>query len=290
MTNRGLALVLTLGALAAGCQSARSDNDRAAELEKRVAELEQALQASPSPAPVAATPAASTQANANTGAPAPASRPKPKPKPRPAQKPAPAPVAPPEPEPVVVADTEPRPVVAEPERETRPRPRPVTVPAGTTLSLVLETPLSSEQSRVGDPVTARVQRATDPDGDVALPGGAVLRGQVIEVLQPGRVKGRARLAVAFDEIVVRGRSYGADTSALVVEAQGTGKRDAAIVGGAAVAGGVIGAIAGGKGGLGKGVLVGAGAGSGAVLATRGKAVDLPAGTTAAVTLRSRLVF
>jgi len=70
-----------------------------------------------------------------------------------------------------------------------PGPRREEIPAGTSLTLVLETPLSTETSHEGQSVTARVERATSEDGDVVLPGGSVLRGRVTEVDRAGRVSG-----------------------------------------------------------------------------------------------------
>jgi hypothetical protein len=238
MNPKTLALVLVTGALAVGCQQARSANpERNEALERRIAELEKALAASPSASPAAAP------------------RPPAKPKPR-----------------------------------SVPKPARVVVPAGTQLSLLLETPLSTIESLEGDRVTARVEAASFEGAGERLPPGAVLRGRVVESDRAGRVSGRSRLSVAFDQMIVRGRAYEVDTTPLAVEgADGSGK-DAKIIAGAAAAGGVIGAITGRRGGFGKGVLIGAGTGTGAVLATRGKDVEMPSGSRWAVTLRSRLTL
>lgn len=165
------------------------------------------------------------------------------------------------------------------ERPAEEEPEPVlTLPAGTELRLVLENGLSSENSQVGDPVTARVERATADDGSIVLPGGTVVKGRVTEARASGRVKGRARLAVSFDQIVVRGRSHRLDATDVAVEAASGAKKDAATIGGAAALGAIIGGIADGGKGAKKGVLLGGAAGTGAVLATRGKDVELPAGS------------
>lgn len=195
-------------------------------------------------------------------------------------------------EPVRVASIDPerypapRPV---PVATPRPTPRPrVVVAKGTRLDLELETPLSSKTSRAGDAVVARISSATSPEGDVALPGGAYLEGRLTEVKASGRVSGRARLAARFDTLVVRGQRYAIDTTDLLVEAEKDTKRDAAVVGGGAAAGAVIGGIAGGKGGLGKGILIGGAAGTAAVLATPGREVELPAGARVSLEVLSTL--
>ena len=139
--------------------------------------------------------------------------------------------------------------------------------------------------RAGDSVTARVEGATDPAGRVALPGGTVLRGTVVEARQSGRVKGRARLSVDFDRIVVRGKTHELEASPITVEAPDDHGRDAKIVGGAAAAGAIIGAIADGKEGFAKGAVIGGAGGTGAVLLTRGHDIQIPAGSRFTVTVK-----
>ena len=164
----------------------------------------------------------------------------------------------------------------------------VTVPANTQLTLRLENALSSRTSSVGDRVTARVERAVSESGDVVLPGGAVLHGRVSEAEGAGRVKGRARLAVAFDRIVVRGRSYPLQATVISAIADDSHSRDAKVIGGSAVAGAIIGGIKGGKSGAAKGAVIGAGAGTGAVMVTKGQEVEMPAGSRWVVRTRNAL--
>jgi type IV secretory pathway VirB10-like protein len=166
----------------------------------------------------------------------------------------------------------------------------LTIPAGTELQLVLESGLGSATSQVGDPVTARVARATSPDGRVLLPGGTVLKGRVYRADAAGRVKGKARLSVDFDRIVVRGVEHRLDTTAIDVEGPDSHGRDAAIIGGGTVGGAIIGGILGGGKGAKKGAVVGAVGGTGAVLATRGKDVEIPAGSNWTVRVKDRIAL
>jgi type IV secretory pathway VirB10-like protein len=162
------------------------------------------------------------------------------------------------------------------------------IPAGTELQLVLEQGLSSDGSRAGEPVTARVARATGPDGNVLLPGGTVLKGHVYRAERAGRVSGKARLSVDFDRIVVRGVEHRLDTTAIDVEGPDSHGRDAAIVGGSTVGGAIIGGILGGGNGAKKGAIVGVLGGTGAVLATRGKEVEIPSGSRWTVRVKDRV--
>ena len=65
-------------------------------------------------------------------------------------------------------------------------------------------------------------------------------------------------------------------------------KDAKIAGGSAAAGAIIGGIAGGGSGALKGGLIGGAVGGGAVLATRGVEVELPAGTPYKIELKKSL--
>jgi hypothetical protein len=172
-----------------------------------------------------------------------------------------------------------------PEEPLAPRVEPIEVPAGTQLMLVLENSLSSATSRPGQQVTARIERSTSPDGRVVLPGGSLLKGRVADAAGAGRVSGRARLAVTFDHVVVRGRSYPLATTAIEVQAPAGTKRDAEIIGGGTAAGAVLGAIVGGGTGAKKGAIIGATAGTGAVLVTKGKELEIPAGSRWTVSTR-----
>ncbi len=165
----------------------------------------------------------------------------------------------------------------------------IEIPAGTELQLVLENGLSSATSHEGDPVTARVSRATGPDGRVLLPGATVLKGHVYRADSAGRVKGRSRLAVDFDRIVIRGEEHRLDTTAIDVEGPESHERDAAIIGGSTVGGAIVGGILGGGKGARKGAIVGAVGGTGAVLATKGREIEIPSGSRWTVRVKGRVV-
>lgn len=193
------------------------------------------------------------------------------------------------PSPAVDASVAPAPAPARPAGTIRPAPEAapaaLVLAPGSKLTLRFENALSSETSRAGDSVTARVETATDEDGRVALPGGTVLRGRVVDARQAGRVKGRARVSVDFDRIVVRGRTHQLDVGTITVEAPDDHGRDAKIVGGSAAAGAIIGAIKDGKEGFAKGAIIGGAGGTGAVLLTRGRDIQIPAGSRFTVTVK-----
>jgi hypothetical protein len=169
--------------------------------------------------------------------------------------------------------------------KAKPTPAPVTLAEGTALVLALDTTVSTATARAGDAVLARVVEPVRQGDTVVIADGAEVRGKVVTAVRSGKVKGRARLVLEFDRLVVGGRGLEIAATPLDITADSSKKRDAAIVGGAAGAGAIIGAIADGGKGAAIGGLIGSAAGGGAVLATRGHEVVLDSGTRVQVKLR-----
>jgi hypothetical protein len=163
--------------------------------------------------------------------------------------------------------------------------REVTIPAGTTLPIVLDTSVSSATSRVEQPVAAHLSRAVMVNGVAALAEGSRVSGVVTDATRSGKVKGRAHIGIRFDSLTPRGddERYTIQTTSVGRTAPATKKDDAIKIGAPAAGGAIIGAIAGGKKGALIGTAVGGGAGTGVVLSTRGKEVGLAKG--AAITLK-----
>lgn len=161
----------------------------------------------------------------------------------------------------------------------------VTVPAGTVFTVALDHGLSSESNAAGDPVKGHVVGNILSDGKVVVRDGAEVKGVVSDAESSGRVKGRARLAIKMTSIeTVDGvKEIESTMLAGTLVAPGTKKRDAAIIGGGAAAGAVLGEILGDKPGT--GAVIGGAAGTGAVLATKGKEVEL--GTGARLKFKTR---
>jgi hypothetical protein len=167
--------------------------------------------------------------------------------------------------------------------------REVTVPAGTTLSLVLSSGVSSKRSSVEDPVNGTLRRPLVVGGTTVAPAGAAVSGYVTEATRSGRVKGRARIGVRFTSLRANGSRYSIHTATIARQAPGTKKKDAVKIGVGTGAGALVGAIAGGKKGAAIGSAVGAGGGTGVVLATRGQEVALPRGTVVTTRLTSPII-
>jgi len=114
-------------------------------------------------------------------------------------------------------------------------------------------------------------------GRTILPAGARIHGLLRDVQASGRVKGRARMTLAYQTIVdSRGTTHAISALPLTLQAASATHGDVEKI----AAGGVLGAIIGGIAGGGKGAAIGAGAGAGAgtvlMLATKGDDVVIEA--------------
>jgi hypothetical protein len=166
--------------------------------------------------------------------------------------------------------------------------REVTLPAGTTLRLKLATAVGSDTSTVEDQVRATIRQAVVIEGQTVLPAGTEVIGTVTAVERSGRVKGRARVAYRFDTLRHDDESYRIRTALLAHQAEATKRQDATKIAAGAGAGAVLGAVLGGGGGAAKGAAIGGAAGTGVVLATRGKEVRLGPGANVTTKLEAPL--
>jgi hypothetical protein len=158
----------------------------------------------------------------------------------------------------------------------------VDVPDGTEIQVRLEETLSSKTARVEDRVAASVAEPVTVDGRRVIPAGAEVRGVVQNVEPAQRPSKGGRLEMSFDSLMVNGRRVSMDARVVRLSESGVDKSKAGL---GAIIGGVLGAVLdGGKGAL-IGAIVG---GTGAVVASSGEEVELPAGTILTVRLERPL--
>jgi hypothetical protein len=151
------------------------------------------------------------------------------------------------------------------------------IPDGTEIPVVLDQGLSSKTARPEDRVYGTVAASVRVDGRIVIPAGTEVRGVVRQVEPARRPAHGGRLELDFESMTVNGQTVNMDSSVVRVSEH---KVDASKTGLGALLGGVVGAVAGGKKGLLIGGVVGA---AGAIVATKGDEVEIPAGTQ--VTLR-----
>lgn len=176
--------------------------------------------------------------------------------------------------------------------EAKPTPLPAmakfrefTLPEGTKLVVRLDSAVSSETSRVEDPIEGSLSEAVVVDGIDVLPAGSIVRGEVAAAQPAGKVKGRASLALRFTSVSVAGRDERASIMARTdMLAPATKSEDATKIGIPAAGGAIIGGLLGGKKGAAIGTAVGAGGGAAVVLSTSGEEVTLGRGAVLTVAL------
>ena len=147
----------------------------------------------------------------------------------------------------------------------------------------LQTTLSSETATAEQRFEATTAVDLTQNGQVLIPAGSVVRGVVTAVERPGRLERVGRLSLSFDQITVRGRVHPIRGMATQVFESGGIREEAGTAGVGAGVGGVIGGVLGGVKGAILGAVIGAG---GAIAATDGKDINLPAGSIVRVRLES----
>jgi len=152
------------------------------------------------------------------------------------------------------------------------------IPDGTNFVASLDARLSTETNHTGDAFRATTTEPIIVGGRTVVPAGARIHGVLRDVEASGRIKGRARMTLAYQGIVdSQGKTQAISALPLTLQAASTTRGDIEKI----AAGGVLGAIIGGIAGGGKGAAIGAGAGAGAgtilMLATQGDEVELEAG-------------
>jgi hypothetical protein len=160
----------------------------------------------------------------------------------------------------------------------------MTVPAGTVVAIRLDTSLSSGNSHAGDGFSATVADDVVVSGRTAIPAGSTVSGVVKAVSPAKRGAGNASMTLAFNRLQV-GDSSVDIVAGLSQRSASKKKRNAAIIGGSAAGGALLGRIIGKdtKGAV-VGAIAGGAVGTGVVMSKPGEQVSLPAGTQMAIRL------
>jgi hypothetical protein len=170
----------------------------------------------------------------------------------------------------------------------KPVPTTITVPAGKVLTIRLGDAVGSKISHPGQTFGGTLARPVEVGGEIVIPAGARVQGEVVDAKAMGHFAGGALLELKLDSIRVNGEQLPVDTAALTQTVKGKGKRTGVLVGGGAGLGAVIGGIAGGGKGAAIGALAGGGAGTAGSAYTGNKEIVLPAESAVAFTLKAPL--
>jgi len=188
----------------------------------------------------------------------------------------------------------------------------ITLPEGTILPIVITAYLNTKNSLEGDIVYATTVYPIWQQQKLVIPKGSEVRGTVTEVVRPGRIKGKGRLAIRFDDVllpngVIRELSASfhgihgpgeeqIDRESESVDGGASKGEDAETIAVLTAQGASVGTMVGGLGSgrYGTGAAIGAGAGAAAgiasILLTRGKDLVLEPGTQFDLELLRSLEF
>ena len=187
----------------------------------------------------------------------------------------------------------------------------IVVPGDTTIPMILLNTINTKSAYVGQSIYCESIYPITVGNHIIIPKGSSIRGTVTEVIRPGRVKGRAQIGLRFDELILPNGTtrhlratlsgFGSEGNDKYkpkegqIEGGGSKGKDAETVARTAIPGAEIGTIVGAaKGapleGLGIGSAAGAAAGVAWILATRGKDIVLPHGTSLELQLSQPVAF
>jgi hypothetical protein len=192
------------------------------------------------------------------------------PPPQPAPEPAPAPA----PEPAVAVNTQPTP----PPPPPPPQPKQVEIAAGTTITIRMIDGVDSSVNRAGEIFHASLDAPIVIGDEVVVPRGADVYVRLVSANSAGRMTGKSELHLELVKLEFQGQSYPLVSSTYDVSGSSRGANTAKKVGIGAVAGTLLGAIAGGGKGAAIGAVVGGGGGAVWNGVTHGQQVKIPSET------------
>lgn len=162
-----------------------------------------------------------------------------------------------------------------------------TIPSGTQIPVRTDQAIHADvdNTTTSRTYTGRVSEdVRDQEGNVLIPRGSPA---TLAAMRDGD-----NLTIDLRSVNVNGRRYEVTAGDVAAGKEGVGKnkRTGKYVGGGAIAGTIIGAIAGGGKGAAIGALAGGAAGAGAQTLTRGKKLDVPAESTLKFRLQDDLTL
>jgi hypothetical protein len=170
------------------------------------------------------------------------------------------------------------------------RPADVNVAAGTNLTIRVNQRISVKTSHAGDRFDGEV---VDPvvgeNSQVVIPKGTPVSGVVVASHRRGHFKGSSILELRLTYLTLNGTRYRLDTGDLTQTKKGKGKRSAAMIGGGAGVGMLVGGVATGGVGLLVGGLVGGGGGTLLSGLTGNRDIEIPAESIVRFKLADNLV-
>jgi hypothetical protein len=154
----------------------------------------------------------------------------------------------------------------------------VTIPAGQSLLIRMIDGVDSSKNHVGDIFHASLETDLTLGNTVVARKGTDVYGRLAESQKSGNFSGKSELQLELTRLVIDGKDYPVVSSDYTLQGKGQGSQTAKKVGVGAVAGTIIGAIAGGGKGAAIGAAAGGATGAGVQVLTKGAQVKVPSET------------
>jgi hypothetical protein len=167
-----------------------------------------------------------------------------------------------------------------------PQPITVTIPEGTVVTVRTIDAIDSATSSTGQIFRGSLDSSVIVDDRVVLPRGLNVKLKLVQASSAGKFQGRSELTVSLESISYQGKTYTVSSSDVQEKGASRGKRSAAVIGGGAVLGAIIGGIAGGGKGAAIGAAAGGGGGTAVQAMTKGQQVKIPSETKLDFTLHA----
>lgn len=135
----------------------------------------------------------------------------------------------------------------------------VTVPAGTSVAIRLQSSVSSSTAEPGEHFDAVLDEPLVVNGRTVAQRGTPAVGRVVQAHRSGRLHNSGYLQLTLASVELKGKQVPVRSSSVSAQGGSHKKRNLAMIGGGAGGGALIGALAGG----GKGALIGSAIGAGA---------------------------
>jgi len=150
----------------------------------------------------------------------------------------------------------------------------VKIPAGTSVQVRITEKLTSETANVGEVFQGSLAAPVVANGRTLFPKGAVVTGEVVNLVRSGRLSTPGELHLNLRTIRTGGRTYPVSVQTVVIKGESHTKSNVTKIGGGTAFGALIGAIAGGGKGAAIGAGVGAAAGTGVAAGTGKKPAEV----------------
>ena len=158
---------------------------------------------------------------------------------------------------------------------------------GDKIAVRLSESVNTGKNRTGDRFQAVIDHNIEVNGLIVIPRGAVLQGSLKNVVSSGRLRRRSEATLDIDTVEIAGKRQVIEVEPETRLGQGHLSHDGKFIGGGALFGMIVGALAGGGKGAAIGTMTGAAAGSGGAAVTGKAELYIPSETVMIFRLKSK---